>query len=298
MDKGGQDDAERTAAATAAPDGDGVREGVKYLNMAHHHRHQDQQEYESGLEVVTTPSPWRPNDVPLPEVAPCAHVDAKAALAPQVADDALAWHYYYKQNPTLEVAAVSPYSPAAPAYEPGGQQHPPGYHHPPATSLDQKSLDADGQQKLFGVRRKLCYIVMGVAIILAVAAIAIGVGVGLAVGRPSSDVSTNLESTKTATITCPAKDNAMFSAQDHPARHFRLICGHDFNSMDGAIDLSSQNATTMADCIDLCAADTECVGAGWGDYYGSRICWLKSRLGKMNTSGNWLFAVDVKKTTV
>ncbi|KAK1987253.1 hypothetical protein LZ30DRAFT_580461 [Colletotrichum cereale] len=289
--------------------------------MAHHHRHQDQQEYESGLEVVpaaaaAAPGPWRRDGdgIPLPEVAPYAHAhahaysdaDAKSASAPQVADDAVAWHHYYKQNPGLEVAAVpaspySPYSPAAPAYGPGGQQHPPGYHHPLSTSSDRKSLDADGQRKLCGVRRKLCYIIMGVAIVFAVAAIAIGVGVGFALGRPSqngSSNSTNLESTKTAVITCPAKDNATFSAQDHPTRHFRLICGHDFNSGEGAIDLSSANATTMAACIDLCAADQECVGAGWGDYYGSHLCWMKSRLGEMNTSGNWLFAMDLDKTSV
>ncbi|KAK1595376.1 uncharacterized protein LY79DRAFT_668148 [Colletotrichum navitas] len=266
--------------------------------MAHHHRHQDEQEFESGLEVVAAPSPWRPNDIPLPEVVPYAHVDAKPALAPHVADDALAWNHYYKQNPGLEVAPVSPYSSA---YGPGGQQHPPGYHHPSATPLSQRSLDADGQRKLCGVRRKLCYIVMAVAIVIAVAAIAIGVGVGLAVGRRSqgdSGDSTNLESTKNATITCPAKDNATFSAQDNPARHFRLLCGHDYNSADGAIDLSSQNTTTMAACIDLCAAHADCVGAGWGEYYGNRVCWMKSRLGEMNTSGNWLFAVDVNKAKV
>ncbi|EFQ24877.1 uncharacterized protein GLRG_00021 [Colletotrichum graminicola M1.001] len=271
--------------------------------MKHHHRHQDQQEYESGLEVVDAPSPWRPNDIPLPEVVPYAHahVDAKTALAPHIADDAIAWHNYYKQNPGLEVAPVSSYSPAASAYGPGGQQHPPGYHHLPATPLGQRSLDTDGQRKLCGVRRKLCYIVMVVAIVIVVAAIAIGVGVGLAVGRRSqrdSGNSINIESTEHATITCPAKDNATFSAQGNPARHFRLICGHDFNSGDGAIDLSSQETTTMAACIDLCAAHTDCVGAGWGDYYGSRICWMKSRLGEMNTSGKWLFAVDVNKAKV
>ncbi|KAK2058102.1 hypothetical protein LY76DRAFT_593594 [Colletotrichum caudatum] len=248
--------------------------------MEHHHRRQDHQEYESGLELVAAPSPWRPNDVPLPEVSPYAQsrsdadADAKTALAPQVADDALAWDHYHKHNPGLEVAVV-------PAYGPGGQR------------------------KLCGVRRRLCYVVIAVAIVIVVAAIATGVGVGLAVARRSqghsggsSGGSTNIESTKDAKITCPAEDNATFSAQDHPDRHFRLICGHDFNSQDGAIDLASANATTMAACIDLCAARAECVGAGWGEYYGDRICWMKSLLGEMNTSGNWLFAVDVNKTSV
>ncbi|KAK2025797.1 hypothetical protein LX32DRAFT_596020 [Colletotrichum zoysiae] len=247
--------------------------------MEHHRQRQDhQEEYESGLEVVAAaaPSPWRPNDVPLPEVAPYAHshsdVDAKAAQLPLVADNALAWDRYHKHNPGLEVVVV-------PAYGPGDQR------------------------KLCGVRRKPCYVVIAVAVVIVVAAVAIGVGVGLAVARRSQGDSggsgpTNLESTKDAKITCPAEDNVTFSAQDHPDRHFRLICGHDFNSQDGAMDLASANTTTMAACIDLCAARPECVGAGWGDYYGNRICWMKSLLGEMNTSGNWLFAVDVDKTSV
>ncbi|GKT53722.1 hypothetical protein ColTof4_05887 [Colletotrichum tofieldiae] len=292
-----------------------MKEGEKYLNMAHHHQHQHQQQYDSGLEVADTQGPWSRNDIPLPEVTPYIHVDAKTASAPQVADDPLAWHHYYKQNPGLEVASPPSVATsggyggttaaAAAAYGANGQQHPPGYHHPPPTSPEPKSLDADGQRKLCGVRRKLCYIIMGVAIVLAVAAIAVGVGTGLAFGRrsqsgsdSSSDNSTTPESTKTATITCPASENATFSAQDAPARRFRLLCGHDFNSEDGAIDLSSANATTMAACIDLCAAEAGCVGAGWGDYYGSHLCWMKSRLGEMNVSGNWLFAVDVDETTV
>ncbi|KAK1995198.1 hypothetical protein LX36DRAFT_659825 [Colletotrichum falcatum] len=291
MDRSGQGDAE-VRERTAAPGGDGMKEGDKYLNMARHHQQQDQQEYVSGLEVAA-PGPWNPNDIPLPEVVPKAAAaaeeeeedDAKTASPPpHAADDAHSWHHYYKQNPGLEVS---------PAYGPGGQKHPPGYHHPPAVSLDQKSLDVDGQRKLCGMRRKLCYVIMVVTAIFGLAAISIGVGVSLA--SRSADDSKNIESTKTATIVCPAKDNDTFSAQVHPSRHFRLICGHDFNSADGAIDLASRNVSTMAACIDLCAANDQCVGAGWGNYYGSTTCWMKSRLGNMNTSGNWLFAVDVDK---
>ncbi|TQN71618.1 hypothetical protein CSHISOI_02641 [Colletotrichum shisoi] len=277
-----------------------MKEGEKYLNMAHHQQQRHQQQYDSGLEVAH-PGPWSREDFALAEVAPYVHVDAKTVSTPQVADDPHSWrNYYHKQNPGLEVAPSSSVSTTtAAAY---GQHHPPGYHHPPPTSPDPKTLGADGRRKLCGVRRRLCYIIMGVAIVFAVAAIAVGVGVGLALGRrsqsggSSSGSKTTPESTKTATITCPASDNSTFSAQDAPARRFRLLCGHDFNSQDGAIDLTSANATTMAACIDLCAAEAACVGAGWGDYYGSHLCWMKSRLGDMNVSGNWLFAVDVDKT--
>ncbi|GJC86700.1 hypothetical protein ColLi_09538 [Colletotrichum liriopes] len=110
-----------------------MKEGEKYLNMAHHHQHQHQQQYDSGLEVADTQGPWSRNDIPLPEVTPYIHVDAKTASAPQVADDPLAWHHYYKQNPGLEVASSPSVATsggyggttaAAAAYGANGQQHP------------------------------------------------------------------------------------------------------------------------------------------------------------------------------
>ncbi|KAF4824044.1 hypothetical protein CGCTS75_v010296 [Colletotrichum tropicale] len=277
------------------------------------------QEYESGLEVVQ-PLPWNPNDVPLPEVAPYNHLDAKTLSTPQVANDPASWHHYHlKKNPGLEVAAAPASSPdASSVMSPGGysstlyggsqdsthayyQQHPPGYHRP--SSKKGSSVDGLGMgPRVCGMRRKVFYIAMAVAIVFVIAAIAIGLGAGLAFGRKSSGQSggsgsgnlpTGVESTKTANITCPASDNSTFSAQDEPDRLFRLICGHDYNSADGAIDLTAENATTMANCIDRCANRSECVGAGWGDYYGNHVCWMKSRLGKPNVSGNWLFAVDL-----
>ncbi|KAF6824660.1 hypothetical protein CPLU01_10760 [Colletotrichum plurivorum] len=261
---------------------------------------QPTQNYEPGLEVVH-PLPWSRNDIALPELAPYNHVDAKTSSMPQVIDDP-AWHKKKEQGlevanspaPPSSIMSPSTYGGSTVVASPYHQQHPGGYHHPPPTSPEPES------GRICGMRRKVCYIVMAVIIVVAVAAIAIGVGAGLAFGRrprSSSDDSGGLESTKTANITCPASDNSTFSAQDAPARHFRLICGHDYNSEDGSIDLSSENATTMAGCIDLCAARKECVGAGWGDYYGNHVCWMKSRLGKQNVSGNWYFAVDLNTTS-
>ncbi|KAF9877305.1 hypothetical protein CkaCkLH20_05005 [Colletotrichum karsti] len=278
--------------------------------------HLEPHQYESGLEVVH-PLPWNPNDVPLPEVSPYPHLDARTLSTPQVADDPASWHHYHlKKNPGLEVAAAGPTSSSS-VMSPGGysstlyggsqdgtqQLHPAGYHRP--TTSESKSVDGFGMgPRVCGMRRKVFYIVMAVAIIFVVAAIAIGLGAGLAFGRkPAGDKSSGsgslpsgVESTKTANISCPASDNSTFSAQAEPDRLFRLICGHDYNSEDGAIDLTSENATTMANCIDRCANRTECVGAGWGDYYGNHVCWMKSRLGKPNVSGNWLFAVDLNGT--
>ncbi|KAK1671483.1 hypothetical protein BDP55DRAFT_732168 [Colletotrichum godetiae] len=274
---------------------------------------QQQQVYESGLEVVE-PNAWNRNDIHLPEVSPYNHSEAKTTTFPEVADDPLSWHHYHKQNPNLEVSSSPSITSAAPHYyAAAGQQHPPGYHQPPPGSpgYGSGSLDGDGsgkgKAKMCGIRRKVCYIVMGVAIVLIVAAIAVGLGVGLAMKKSDSgnksssgnSTTTPATSTKNATIICPAADNATYSSPDAPKRTFRMICGHDFNSADGATDLTSENATTMAACIDLCASKgDDCVGAGWGDYYGNHVCWMKSKLGTMNVSGNWYFVVDVNKTSV
>ncbi|OHE95648.1 hypothetical protein CORC01_09080 [Colletotrichum orchidophilum] len=278
---------------------------------------QHQQQYESGLEVAE-PNAWNRNDIHLPEVSPYNNADAQTTTLPQVVDDQLSWHHYHKQSPNLDATTPSVTSAAAAPYyfaAGTGQQHPPGYHQPPPGSPGSGSLDGagDGNGKtrttMCGVRRKVCYVIMGVAIVLAVAAIAVGLGVGLAMkksGGSSGNKSTSGNSTTTpptstrnAVITCPSSDNATYASPDAPARTFRLICGHDFNSANGATDLTSENATTMATCIDLCASKgPDCVGAGWGDYYGNHVCWMKSKLGTMNVSGNWYFAVDVNETSV
>ncbi|KAK0374712.1 hypothetical protein CLIM01_07910 [Colletotrichum limetticola] len=281
-------------------------------------QYQNQQVYESGLEVAE-PNAWNRtnNDIHLPEVSPYNHSEAKTTTFPEVADDPLSWHHYHKQNPNLEVSSSPSVASAAPYYyAAAGQQHPPGYHKPPPGSpgYGSGSLDGDGSGKgkkatVCGMRRKVCYVVMGVAIVLVVAAIAVGLGVGLAMKKSenksssgpqtSNSTTTPATSTANATITCPAADNVTYSSPDAPKRTFRMICGHDFNSADGATDLTSENATTMAACIDLCASKgDDCVGAGWGDYYGNHVCWMKSKLGTMNVSGNWYFAVDVNKTSV
>ncbi|KAL0930874.1 uncharacterized protein CTRU02_213609 [Colletotrichum truncatum] len=280
------------------------------------------QEYESGLEVVQ-PLPWSPNDAPLLEVAPPNQLDAKTLSTPQVIEDPKSWHdYHVKKHPGLEAAAspttlsaMSPggYSTTLYGSHPDGfphshphNQHPEGFHRQPTP--ESKSVDGFGLgPRVCGMSRKAFYIVTAVAMTLVITAIAVGLGAGLASrGRSSSNndgsssrtIPTGVRSTSSANITCPAADNSTFSAQNSPDRLFRLICGHDYNSEDGSIDLASENATTMASCIDLCAAEPECVGAGWGDYYGYRLCWMKSRLGKPNVSGNWLFAVDLNGTDV
>lgn len=52
------------------------------------------------------------------------------------------------------------------------------------------------------------------------------------------------------------------------------------------------------DCINMCASNDSCVGAGWGWYQpdssvaGSDVCWLKSKLGTSHTAiQDWVFVI-------
>ncbi|KAK4039973.1 hypothetical protein C8A01DRAFT_36023 [Parachaetomium inaequale] len=70
----------------------------------------------------------------------------------------------------------------------------------------------------------------------------------------------------------------------------------DYNSNLGTTaDMYNTPTDTLRECIDLCAGQDGCVGAGWGhgDTGGTRaICWLKSRLGEANDAPLWSFAVE------
>jgi hypothetical protein len=81
-------------------------------------------------------------------------------------------------------------------------------------------------------------------------------------------------------------------------RGYLLLCGRDYSSFDGAVDImSSVPIDTMSSCIEQCASHNDCIGAGWGNYNGENLCWLKSALGKPNWSYNWYFAIlDVNAT--
>jgi hypothetical protein len=53
-------------------------------------------------------------------------------------------------------------------------------------------------------------------------------------------------------------------------------------------------ADTLSDCIDMCAAQEGCVGAGWGrtsSTNGKMNCWLKSKLAGWKGSAQWYFFI-------
>ncbi|KAH6850046.1 hypothetical protein B0I37DRAFT_352577 [Chaetomium sp. MPI-CAGE-AT-0009] len=72
--------------------------------------------------------------------------------------------------------------------------------------------------------------------------------------------------------------------------------GGDYNSNLGDTeDLYNTPTDSLNECIDLCATQEGCVGAGWGkgEFDGGRAtCWLKSRLGEPNGAPLWSFAIE------
>ncbi|GAB1320201.1 hypothetical protein MFIFM68171_10411 [Madurella fahalii] len=168
--------------------------------------------------------------------------------------------------------------------------------------------EADGRKRarICGVRRQLFWVLLAVGVFLVVAAIATGVGVGLGLaGRSDGDsdpasasnrtlplplITSPLPSASDAVqIACPANNLTLYTPQQtNPARKYLLLCGRDYNSNRGSVDMYNLPAATMAECIDLCAAQEGCRGAGWG----RGICWLKSELAVWHEAPAWYFVVE------
>jgi hypothetical protein len=92
-------------------------------------------------------------------------------------------------------------------------------------------------------------------------------------------------------ITCPANNRTLYAATNLN-KSYLLLCGRDYSSLDGAVDLLNEAMDNMSDCMDLCAQQQGCVGAGWGPYNNVNTCWLKAKLGAPNITPNWYFAVE------
>lgn len=179
------------------------------------------------------------------------------------------------------------------------------------------------RERICGLKRQTFWIVLAIVIFLVVVGAAAGVGVGVATSRKSSDTSTSVptpvKSASTTTVTttaststrtlpvptasavtggpqiidCPFDNLTLYTPQNNNSRQFLLLCGHDYNENEGSVDLSNMVTVSMDDCINLCATQSECVGAGWGiSNVGQTTCWLKSSLATSNNSPLWYFAID------
>ncbi|KAF3067409.1 hypothetical protein GL218_08474 [Daldinia childiae] len=184
-------------------------------------------------------------------------------------------------------------------------------------------------QRICGIRRNTFFIVLAIGLFLLVVAIAAGLGVGLGTRKSSSvaasaenssavsssssscssvsptsttPTSTTPSSTKVSPtpsftgtlipgpVICPQNNNTVYVSRGS-SKPFNVQCGLDYSSDDGAEDLTHMYKASMSQCIDACGDHSGCVGVGWGNLEGSTECWLKSKLGKPNSSPNWYFAL-------
>ncbi|KAK3374903.1 hypothetical protein B0H63DRAFT_260080 [Podospora didyma] len=174
------------------------------------------------------------------------------------------------------------------------------------------------RERICGLKRQTFLVVLVIGIFLAVVGIAAGVGVGVAT-RKSSDTSTSPPPAATTTppspsttsaagltipkptaqantntnqpMGCPRNNLTLYTSPFDSTRKFELLCGRDYNSDKGTLDMYHSPTDTMDECIDLCAAQPGCVGAGWGDQNGKYSCWLKSHLAEPGWAPLWAFAV-------
>ncbi|KAI5927517.1 hypothetical protein F4810DRAFT_706273 [Camillea tinctor] len=150
---------------------------------------------------------------------------------------------------------------------------------------------APEERKYLGLRKKSFFLIFGPLLALLVIGLAVGLGVGLGLrnqGSSSTDIRSNSASSP---ITCPAANGTTYTPTGSDST-FNIICSIDYNSASGTVDDIHENTSSAEDCIDACNARSTCVGAGWGNYQGSQVCWMKRSLGTpQSATMDWVFAI-------
>ncbi|KAK3361377.1 hypothetical protein B0T24DRAFT_641485 [Lasiosphaeria ovina] len=96
---------------------------------------------------------------------------------------------------------------------------------------------------------------------------------------------------------CPGTNGTFHtSSVASGSKRFQRLCGLDFSGPGQADDIGSVNTTSLNDCIDTCAANNNCTGAGWGIMTGTNSsiqpCWMKTNLKKNHkATAGWGFAI-------
>ncbi|KAK0655522.1 hypothetical protein B0T16DRAFT_451183 [Cercophora newfieldiana] len=218
---------------------------------------------------------------------------------------------------------------ASPEFEPVPPQYP-GAPLAYPTPLVAPPIDdqRDDQGKLCGIRKGLLLVLLAVGgVVLLAIAVGVGVGVGLsghnnsqanagggtaAASSSSSSSSSSTSPSRTVVPTttgtkpapspsstsaasaCLEASNTQYSASN--GKTFLKLCNIDYSGVNEATDIGSEKAGTFEMCIEQCAADDECTGAGWGPvsdgqkYRGT--CWMKKDLKRSHVATeDWHFAV-------
>ena len=101
----------------------------------------------------------------------------------------------------------------------------------------------------------------------------------------------------TADVQCPRVNGTIYTASSG-GKQFRRLCGLDYGGEGEAVDIDNVKTRNMDACIDACASEENCTGAGWGvidgDKGATHTCWMKTNLTKSHKAmPDWGFAVLV-----
>ncbi|KAI1103874.1 hypothetical protein F4804DRAFT_308767 [Jackrogersella minutella] len=142
---------------------------------------------------------------------------------------------------------------------------------------------------ILGLKKKTFWLTLGPLVALLVVSLAVGLGVGMGTQHKPSSTAANATATP---IVCPQSNGTVYQgAGDDP---FLVLCNIDYNgngANSGTTDIGNEPTSSIDDCITACSNNSTCVGAGWGSYQGSNICWMKGSLGSSQESDNWFFVI-------
>lgn len=112
---------------------------------------------------------------------------------------------------------------------------------------------------------------------------------------PTSSSSSANATPDLSSINCPDHNNTLYESSTD-SKQFRQYCGIDYNDSESQ-SVGSVNVTSMDACMDACATQSNCTGAGWGyladgDTGTAHICWMKANLTTSHpATQDWAFAV-------
>lgn len=92
-------------------------------------------------------------------------------------------------------------------------------------------------------------------------------------------MTTSTTTTLTNRVACPASNGTVYTATD--GSPFRIFCDDGAGAAGGGVVAGGSVATaSFEECLDVCARDAACCGAGWGRVpeSGALTCWKKRRL--------------------
>ncbi|KAH8773590.1 hypothetical protein F5883DRAFT_641576 [Diaporthe sp. PMI_573] len=215
---------------------------------------------------------------------------------------------HYGQPPQFEPYRQSYQTGSSPAFSsltPASDGKIP-FEGPPPTAMGKPPGDEHVNLRIG--KRKL-WLVLGSLATILVLGLSLGLGLGLGLSQsgdrsssntsPSSTPSPSSTSVPESSISCPTSNGTTFTSETNPAE-FDIYCAIDYNSNtdSNTRDLAHMDTDRAEDCINMCASNNSCVGAGWGWYQpdssvaGSNVCWLKSKLGTSHSAiQDWIFVI-------